>query len=1039
MRDVFRKIARGGGAPRALLSGVVAVTLAFAAAIGVATPASAATLDLAAPEHHKTIADNGDGTYRLSLDVKGGKSSESETVTQKTDIVLVMDTSGSMKYRMDSDWDAGWGQSRLDYAKAAANGLVDSVVKDGSDDVRVAVVSFNRDAQTTVGFTSDKESLKSGVNGLHADDGTNWEAGLAEANGLTARDGAKKYVVFLSDGEPTYRYETKKFGPWTWTEIAGSGSSYEQKNFDNAVTEAKKATNTTFFSVAVGTTRTVYDRMSDFQRQVAGSSDGCYSAKTPDELNRAFADITQQITRTAQYTNVTITDTLTPYVELADATDLEVTATDASGNKVALSSDDYVVSANGDTVTLAFRQGTDANTPGFVLVDGVIYTVSFNVKPTQAAYDAAAAAGQATELPTNAEGKLSYSVVNSNGTAQTVIQGADQQYDTQHIAVPVNTVSVQKVWDGGTVRPDTISVRLMRNGELYKTVALNKSGDYKADVVVPAGVGDFTWSVEEADVPAGYTPEYSDAVAGSGVLTVTNAYSVKPVTVDGKANLSGHKTLTGRDLKTGEFKFNLADASGKVIETVSNDAAGNFSFSDLTFDAAGAYTYTVSEDTSDLPAGVSAVTVGSKAVKIVVTDNGDGTLKADVQKDDLEFENAYQADATMFPELSFTKVLDGRDGGVRDGEFTFELKDKSGAVVATAKNDASGTVTFSPRIVFGQAGTYTYTVSEVNDGEKGVSYDTDARTVTVMVTDNGEGQLVAETSVDGGTTFTNTYEPASVDYSISQDVKVSKALTGRVLKDGEFTFELVENGEVRATATNDADGNVTFGELPYDKAGTYVYQVREAKGDRPGVTYDGSVHTVTVNVTDDGAGQLVAKASSDEGTITFTNRYDVKGANITFGATKELSGAKLADGQFAFQVKDGQGNVVATATNAADGSVVFSSLPLDAAGEYHFTMSEVNDGQANVTYDEAVHSLDVIVADDGEGHLYVSSYTVDGGTDLPAFSNAYTAPAAPNEPATPAATPNTGDASTSVAPIAFMACALLVAGVVVLRTRKNDR
>ena len=297
------------------MGGVVAVALTLAAAVGVSTPAAAATLDLAAPEHHKTIDDNGDGTYRISLDVKGGKSSESETVTQKTDIVLVMDTSGSMGYRMDSDGDARQGESRLDYAKAAASGLVDSVVKDGSDDVRVAVVSFNRDASTAVDFTSDKDSLKAGINGLSATDGTNWEAGLATANGLATRDGAKKYVVFLSDGEPTYRYETESywwFGWHTYTYVAGSGSSYEQTNFDQAVAEAKKATDTTFFSVAVGNSSTVYDRMSEFQRQVAGSADGCYSATTPDELNRAFADITQQITKTSQYTNVTVTDTLTP-------------------------------------------------------------------------------------------------------------------------------------------------------------------------------------------------------------------------------------------------------------------------------------------------------------------------------------------------------------------------------------------------------------------------------------------------------------------------------------------------------------------------------------------------------------------------------------------------------------------------------------------------------------------------------------------------------------------------------------------------------
>lgn len=1039
MRRIIRRIFGGGVALLALLC-----------AVALSLPSTALALDLAAPSHNKSIASNGDGTYTISLDVKGGKASESETVTQKTDVVLVMDVSGSMDYAMDRDEKPWWDEkSRLDYAKAAAKGLVNSVVKDGSDDVQVAVVSFAKNAQTVQAFSSDKGALSSAIDGLRAGDGTNWEAGLAEANGLSARDGAKKYVVFLSDGEPTYRYETETYKKWDWdswsfidatrTVVAGNGSGYEQANFDHAVAEAKKGTDAgvTLFSVAVGSTQKVSDRMNAFQSEVTGSTKGCYSATTPDELNQAFADITAEITRSAKYTNVTITDKLTQYVKLSGANangNVRVTAKDAAGNKVELSEDDYSLVANGDTVALTFRQGT-GDKPGFILADGVTYTVSFDVVPTQVAYDAAADAGTKTTLPTNASGTLTYSVVNDNGTTQTVIPGARQSYEPQQITVPVNTVHIQKAWEGGSVRPDSVTVKLLCDGKDYTTVALNKSDDYKADVVVPAGVGAHKWSLSEVTKVAGYAASYSEAIEGSGTLTVTNKYSAASV----KTKLSGHKTLTGRALAADEFSFKLADESGKLLQTVTNDADGNFNFDDLTFDKPGVYTYSVSEDISKLPADVSPVTVGSKAVKITVTDNGKGQLMASV-KGDLEFENAYKADAVMFPRLSFTKSLTGREGGVRDDEFTFQLKDAEGNVVAEAKNDASGTVTFSPRIVFGEAGTYVYTVSEVNSGKKGVTYDSAVRTVTITVTDEGKGQLDAAYAIDGDTTFTNAYKPEAVGYSVSQDVKVSKALEGRALRDGEFAFELVENGQVVATAVNDVDGNVTFGKLTYTEPGEHAYEVREAKGDTPGITFDDSAYVVKVSVTDDGAGRLVAKASSDEGPITFTNRYDAAAASITFGATKKLEGAKLTEGQFAFQVKDEQGNVVASATNAADGSVVFGDLALDAVGDYHFTMSEVDDGQANVTYDDAAHALDVTVDDDGQGHLYVASYTVDGGAELPTFTNGYVAPATPEQPSTPAAeVPNTGDASTSALPVILGACALLAASALVVRARRNDR
>lgn len=948
-----------------------------------------------------------------------------------------MDTSGSMKFRMDKDKDARPGESRLDYAKNAANDLVNSVVKDGND-VRVAVVSFNRDAKTVVGYTSDKGELRRGINGLGADDGTNWEAGLAAANGLTARDGAKKYIVFLSDGEPTYRYEKHSFLGFSWTEVAGNGRYYEQANFDHAVTEAKKRGNATLFSVAVGSTQKVSERMSSFQKEATGSTDGCYSATTPEALRQAFASITQTITQSAQYTNVIMTDVLTDYVDFVGTDgNVRVSARDAEGNEVSLSPSDYEVSVDAATkrATLRFRQGQNSQA-GFVLGEDVTYTLSFDVELTQAAYNAAAAAGKTTTLPTNSEGKLSYSVVNDNGTTQTVVAGADQSYQPQSVDVPVNVVSIQKTWVGGTVRPDSLAVELLRDGQTYKTVKLDAAAGYKADVVVPAGVGDSVWSVSEVKVPAGYTPTYGDPVTNSGTLSITNTYSVSPV----KVSLSGHKTLTGRGLKADEFSFQLKDAQDNLVSTATNDANGNFAFGDLAFDAAGTYSYTVTEDTSNLPAGVSAVTAGPKSVTIVVTDNGDGTLSADVHKDALEFENSYEAGAAMV-QLSFAKTLSGRPTALTDGEFQFQLKDDQGKVVATASNDAAGNVTF-PRMAFGEAGTYTYEVSEVVGSAAGITYDADVRKVTIKVTDDGQGSLVAETSVDGKTTFANTYKAAPVSYDVTQDVKVSKTLTGRDLRAGEFEFELVENGKVVATASNDAEGKVNCDALKYDKAGTHTYVVREAKGSLGGVTYDASEYVVTVSVTDDGSGRLSAKATSADGQIVFKNAYSAAPTSITFGGTKVLTGAELAAGQFAFQLKDAQGNVVATATNAADGSLVFEPVSLDAAGEYHLTLSEVNDAQDNVTYDDHVYQLDVTVADDGEGSLYVASYTVDGGTDLPVFENAYVAPEAPSEPAAPqapAAVPNTGDATSPVLPLAIGACALAAACAAFLLVRRNNR
>ena len=277
---------------------------------------------------------------------------------------------------------------------------------------------------------------------------------------------------------------------------------------------------------------------------------------------------------------------------------------------------------------------------------------------------------------------------------------------------------------------------------------------------------------------------------------------------------------------------------------------------------------------------------------------------------------------------------------------------------------------------------------------------------------------------------------------MTPDVRIAKKLEGRALKAGEFTFQLLEGNEVVSKGTNDADGNVTFNAVTYTSAdlGEHNYKVREVAGEADnGVTYDTSEHTVTVNVTDNGDGTLSAKASSD-GAIEFKNSYAADPTSVSFSATKVLDGAELKEGQFSFVLKDNEGNELQTVKNAADGTVSFQPVEFAGPGTHDFTISEVNDDQANVTYDDAAYQLTVNVADDGEGHL---SASVDG--QPPVFKNTYTAPAQPKDDQKPAQkpqkkpiVPKTGDATNVVAPVVILvvAAACIVLGFLAKNKKK---
>ncbi len=319
------------------------------------------------------------------------------------------------------------------------------------------------------------------------------------------------------------------------------------------------------------------------------------------------------------------------------------------------------------------------------------------------------------------------------------------------------------------------------------------------------------------------------------------------------------------------------------------------------------------------------------------------------------------------------------------------------------------------------------------------------------IKDNGDGTYDLTLSVTGDAEQSSSAKPVDVvfvvDVSSGMNDTVSgwrgksrmqaahdavEALANNLLT-GEFTFELVEGDQVVDTATNAADGSVAFDAQHYTEPGKHVYTVREAQGDAAGVSYDEKTYTVTVNVEDNGEGQLVARTEGAS-KIVFNNTYAAAPATVNLTAAKVLEGADLSDGQFTFELLN-NGDVMDRATNDAEGNVAFRELTLKQAGTYTFTMREVAGDIEGMTYDTAEHTIKVSVVDNGNGQLEA---TVEGNN--PTFTNSYAAPAAkPGEHGQPAKQlPQTGDTNNATLPIVFAVAAVvcIAAGVTVSRKRK---
>ena len=481
-----------------------------------------------------------------------------------------------------------------------------------------------------------------------------------------------------------------------------------------------------------------------------------------------------------------------------------------------------------------------------------------------------------------------------------------------------------------------------------------------------AGVA-FDTEAKEVTVAATFQSGVLTATVTSAEPTFTNTYKATPA----KETITAKKVLNGKDLEADKYEFELKEGD-KVVATAQNAADGTVTFKEIELETAGEYTYTITEKAGS-EKGVTYDTAKHE-VKVKVTDNGQGQLVATATgADNLTFTNVYKAKPAKAT-ITATKVLNGK--ALEADKYEFELKEGN-KVVATAKNAADGTVTF-PVISYDAAGPHTYTITEKAGSEKGVTYDTAKHEVTVNVTDNGQGELVADVK-DNNPTFTNTYKAATTTATIT----ATKVLNGKALEADKYEFELKEGDKVVATAKNAADGTVTFPAISYDAAGPHTYTITEKAGSEAGVTYDTATHEVTVNVTDNGQGKLVATATNNN--PTFTNTYKAATTTATITATKVLNGKALEAGKYEFELKEGD-KVVATAKNAADGTVTFKEIEFNEAGDHTYTITEKAGSEAGVTYDTAKHEVKVNVKDDGAGQLVA---TVTGNN--PTFTNTYKA------------------------------------------------
>ena len=615
--------------------------------------------------------------------------------------------------------------------------------------------------------------------------------------------------------------------------------------------------------------------------------------------------------------------------------------------------------------------------------------------------------------------------------------------------------------DFGSIKYTTEGLaKLVADGHAVKTVKDGKPAwkidyvAYEKTDVLPGGVSAQTqpivFTVMVVDNGDG-TLAATANTTGNG-LVFENVYSTGgPIEMglSGIKNLKAGEGLTPASIE-GKFTFTVTsdDPAAPMPQstTATNDANGNVDFGNIEFtlddlNKALGTNGTRAADADDETKGASSEEAATDAAGQSASDQGSAA-----GADSEEQGNAAASDATE----------QGQGAAVVTGEGTGAASVSTAANKVAGAEDADQASAQSDEPVT-RAGvvrshTFTYKVTESGSAD-GVTNDTETKTVSFKVTDDGNGKLTVErlgAASDPAFAFTNTYSVQPTDSSVTDQVKVTKSLTGRDMAAGEFAFELLEGDKVVATGTNSADGSVALSPITYTKPGTHSYMLREVGGGthKAGVEYDGSVFAVTTTVTDNGNGTLSVthKVDNDANAVGFTNSYAPAATSVTLGASKVLNGKSLEDGEFSFAL-EGEDGTRLTAGNDANGMVVFPAIQYSEAGTYQYTLSEVKGSETGVTYDEAAYAVTVAVEDGGEGSL-VATVSYEGGK-APVFNNTYQepeGPAAADDPvsfvkAAVSGAAKTGDNLLGIAGAiaAVAAVAAAVAAVAVLSRRKKGK
>ena len=563
------------------------------------------------------------------------------------------------------------------------------------------------------------------------------------------------------------------------------------------------------------------------------------------------------------------------------------------------------------------------------------------------------------------------------------------------------TVTVQKEWVGDEEadRKD-ITVQLYADGQALDgmTQTLTQASGWKADFTNLPGIKDgkkIEYSVVETNTPDGYTSKV-EPINESNVIKVVNT-STKPKVSNAKVTLNLKKAFEGGELKGDDFEFVAKDSNDKVVATAKNKKDGSITFDTITVDKAGTLNYTITETKGT----DKTITYSDKTITatVVVVEKDNALVVEQINYSDGQtvtdtFTNKKEAPKTESTKATLQVKKLFKEGEttlpMTDNQFEFVLKEGN-TTLETAKNKADGTVTFK-ELSYTAEGTHTYTITENKGTDASINYSTQTITATVAVK-KANDKLVATVTYSGGdtekgNTFTNTKTPPTPPTPVPPTVKPTSAQfkakkvlaingsSDRTLKANEFTFLLKDqNGTVLDTKTNGENGDILFNPVTFSKAGTFTYTIAEQKPATPesAITYDETVHTVTVTVTKDATGQLTADVKYDGkmDTLTFTNTYTPPTpptpSEKQITTSKILEGRDLQGGEFSFNLLDENGTVLQTKQNAADGTVTFDAIAYTEAmiGTHQYTIKEVVPAdQANIQYDEGQVDVTVTVTKD---------------------------------------------------------------------------